>query len=623
MSIQRLTEQVIAKIAAGEVIERPASVVKELLENALDAEAGTIKVETNGGGGSMIRISDDGNGIHADDMPLVFERHATSKLRDSDDLYQIRTLGFRGEALSSISAVSQTTLMTRHRDESVGREVRIEGGRVVNRREIGAPAGTIITVENLFYNTPVRRKFMKSDATEKRQIATIITNYAMAYPQVRFILVQDGREVFRSSGSGELSDVVVKVFGLSLFKQMVEVSDEDIIRGYGGSVGVRGYVSEPDLHRKDRSKIQIFVNGRDVQDNTLTYAVTQAYHSLMPKGRYPYAVLLVSVPSDFVDVNVHPTKAEVRFQDANAVFSTIQRAVREGVIGYAQVQSGFARPRRLQASENIYWDEQDEQLNLQMAADGTILSRNRATADTYPDYDEDGEPIEHSQRTRDDRTRDDRDDIVQPPGEDDMEQAGYRPRTLPLLRVIGQIGATYIIAEGPAGLYLIDQHAADARIIYEALLSEYQQRGHIEPLDIEAQTVDLSGREARMIQERLDLFGTLGVKVESFGPTSFVVRSLPATAPELDAETLLAMIIRAIVLGKPVDDSDIILGEIAQASAVRAGQVLKPDDQQALVRRLERTPSPTESLTGQPTFIHISASQLAHEFKGNDTRPAT
>ncbi|MCA9915155.1 MAG: DNA mismatch repair endonuclease MutL, partial [Anaerolineae bacterium] len=312
MPIIQLPDEVVAQIAAGEVVERPASVVKELIENSLDAGAKNIHVEYAGGGRQRIRVSDDGQGIPVTEVQLALVRHATSKLRSAQDLQHILTLGFRGEALASIAAVSHLTLSTRQRDEDVGTEVRVEGGALVRNKPIGAPAGTVITVENLFFNTPARLKFLKSENTEKRQISGIVMNYAMAYPQVRFVMVQDGREIFRSPGSGQLGDVVVKVMGLDIFREMLEVAGETRIQESGHSIRVQGFVSQPTLNRKDRTRIILFVNGRAVQDSGLTYAVTQAYHMLIEKGRHPYAVMMVSMPPDYVDVNVHPTKAEVR-----------------------------------------------------------------------------------------------------------------------------------------------------------------------------------------------------------------------------------------------------------------------------------------------------------------------
>ena len=284
MPIRILPDVVAAQIAAGEVVERPASVVKELIENALDAEARSIRVEVQGGGRKLIRISDDGCGIPAAEAPLAFARHATSKLQKIDDLDHIQTLGFRGEALASIASVARVTLLTRHADEPVGSLLRLEGGQILEQRAEGAPNGTVFTVEDLFFNTPARLKFLKAEATERRHIDSVLTRYAMAYPDVRFSLVQDGRASFATTGNGSLADVLVEALGLDIMREMLPVQPPE---GASAPIAVYGYTSTPNLHRNTRAYITLFVNGRHVQDASLSYAVSQAYHTIMPEDRYP------------------------------------------------------------------------------------------------------------------------------------------------------------------------------------------------------------------------------------------------------------------------------------------------------------------------------------------------
>jgi DNA mismatch repair protein MutL len=336
MTIRVLPDIVVAQIAAGEVVERPASVVKELVENSLDAGASHIHVQIHGGGQQRIRISDDGSGIPSEEVELAFYRHATSKLTTTDDLSRIQTLGFRGEALASIASVSRLSIVTRCTQDTSGTMLNLDGGRIIRRQEIGATIGTVITVENLFYNTPARLKFLKKENTEKRQIALFVTRYAMAYPHVRFVLEQDGREVFRSTGSGNLADVLVAAVGLDQFKNMVEV--EGIETGSNGQphIQLHGYTSVPSFSRADRNQITLFVNGRWIQDTRLSYAISQAYHTFLMTGRYPVSVLMIQIPSEEVDVNVHPTKAEVRFRDSDKVFTAVQRVVRRAVVNLAQ-----------------------------------------------------------------------------------------------------------------------------------------------------------------------------------------------------------------------------------------------------------------------------------------------
>lgn len=337
MPIKILPDQVAAQIAAGEVVERPASVVKELIENALDAGASAIKIEVRSGGRELIRVSDDGHGIPSHEALIAFARHATSKLSHIEDLDSLVTLGFRGEALASIASVSHATMVTRHASEPSGTLLRLEGGQLIEQRSVGAPQGTVITIEHLFYNTPARLKFMKADATERRHIDSVITRYAMAYPNVRFSLTQDGRPTLSTTGNGSLADVLVETLGLDMVREMLPILPSGRPPSDAPPIQVYGYTSTPNLNRNTRSFITLFVNGRHVQDNSLTFAVCQAYHTLMPDDRYPVAVILLALPPTEVDVNVHPTKAEVRFRQPDVVFGAVQRAVRRAVLGGSDI----------------------------------------------------------------------------------------------------------------------------------------------------------------------------------------------------------------------------------------------------------------------------------------------
>ncbi|MBC7225267.1 MAG: DNA mismatch repair endonuclease MutL, partial [Anaerolineae bacterium] len=324
--IHILPPEVASKIAAGEVVERPASVVKELVENAIDAGATDIQVEIRQGGRRLIQVADNGCGIPPDQVELAFARHATSKLRDVHDLEQIASLGFRGEALASIAAVAKVTLLTRPPEEAAARRVRVEGGRLVENRPAASPAGTIVTVEHLFYNVPARQKFLRQPATETAHIHDVVTRYAMAYPKRRFQLVQDGRSAFLSPGNGQLRDVLAAVLGVETAEALLPIEAE-------GEHGMRlqGFVGPPSLHRASRSDIVFFVNRRWIQDRSLSAAVAQAYHTFLPVGRYPVAILLLEMPPSEVDVNVHPTKREVRFRHGQSVFTLVQAAVRKAL----------------------------------------------------------------------------------------------------------------------------------------------------------------------------------------------------------------------------------------------------------------------------------------------------
>ena len=395
MPIRILATEVANQIAAGEVVERPASVVKELVENSLDAGATDIRVEVREGGRRLVRVQDDGCGIPAAEVELAFARHATSKIASADDLSHLTTLGFRGEALASIASVAQVTLLTRARDEEIGSLLRLAEGREISREPHGAPAGTVITVEHVFANVPARLKFLKQAATEAGHIQQIVTRFALAYPERRFNLVSDGKLLFQSTGSGKLVDVLVKVYGLEMARGMIEIGERE--RGREGEDGgenhldetlthspippltrspalvVSGYIGAPAMHRSHRGYITLFVNRRWFQDTSIAYAVIQAYHTLLPTGRYPVAVIFVEIDPAEVDVNVHPTKAEVRFRESSAVFGAVQRAVRRALVDQApvpQVSLGQEpssdpaafRPAQLSWDQMAGWSERRDAL---------------------------------------------------------------------------------------------------------------------------------------------------------------------------------------------------------------------------------------------------------------------
>ncbi|MCX6047116.1 MAG: DNA mismatch repair endonuclease MutL, partial [Chloroflexi bacterium] len=513
MTIHILAPDVAAKIAAGEVVERPANVAKELIENSLDAGATEIRVEVREGGTRLLRVIDNGHGMRADEAPLAFHRHATSKLESADDLYQIATFGFRGEALYSIAAVSQVTLTTRHKSEDFGTQMRVEGGQITAQGRAGTPVGTIVNMEHLFYNVPARQKFLRKAATEAGQISAILQSYALAYPDRRFSYINDNRLVFQSTGSGDLFDGLVKVYGLEMAKQMVPVGrpaakpqiqaieidipldnleddvdfmDEALINEVARraqtaapqtAIKVSGYASLPTLTRPNRSNIEIFVNRRYVENRDITHAVVQAYHTLLPVGRYPVAVILVEIDPSEVDVNVHPQKTEVRFVNERAVFSAVQKAVRRVVVDQAPVpdltlpsqapRSSSAAPmatteqwrNTTQWGNPTQWDTPPAStanaaqptLNIpEKTAPFTQLEATKTTPldlqPAPPVADQASLPLP----------------TAPPPPSAPTRQPllSERNSQLPPLRVVGQVGAMYIIAEGPEGLYLIDQHAA-------------------------------------------------------------------------------------------------------------------------------------------------------------------
>jgi len=588
MTIRVLPPEVAAKIAAGEVVERPASVVKELIENAIDAGATEIRIEVRQGGRRLVRVADNGCGIPSAEVELAFARHSTSKLTGVDDLVRIVTLGFRGEALASIAAVSHLTMLTRTADESTGSYLRLKGGTPVRREGRGCPVGTVVTVENLFYNVPARLKFLRSEATERRHIDRLITRYSMAYPTLRFSVTHDGRLTFQSTGSGQLYDVLIKVYGLEVAKQMLPVTSSSIEgvdsettppRTPGQEPQVSGYVSTPAMNRANRDHITLFINGRWVRDRMLAYAVEQAYHTLLPVGRHPLAVLRVDLDPAEVDVNVHPTKSEVKFLHSDRVFAAVQKAVRRTLVDQSPIPEVESRPGQWTAAD---WERRQTL---------TAVGRERLPTQLALD----------AQRTGDFPP------LMPAPQTDDK---------LPPLRVLGQVARTYIIAEGPAGLYLIDQHAAHERILYEQFMAQQEQVASqtlLEPM-----TLELTPAQAAIMEEQLPVLTRLGFTIEPFGGNTYLVRAVPTVLVGADLRQALIGIVDELAEGRasPLarEREKRLIASVCKQAAIKAGQVLSDEEMRELIRQLEATAMPRTCPHGRPTMIHLSQAQLEREF---------
>ncbi len=584
MTIRALPPDVAAQIAAGEVVERPVSVVKELLENSLDAGAGTVQVEVREGGRRLIQVADDGCGIVAGEVVLAFGRHTTSKLLVQEDLYRIRTLGFRGEALSSIAAVARVTMTTRAADDPAGSEVRFEGGQFLQQERIARPMGTTVTVENLFFNLPARRKFLRSEGTENAQILALLSAYALCYPRVRFTLVQNGREVLRTSGTGRPEEALAEVLGLDTARAMTALpltSGRTPEGGQGASVA--GFVGAPSLHRGSRDYLFFFVNGRWVQDRALTFAVEEAYRSLLPNGRHPVAVIDLRVDPGDVDVNIHPTKREVRFRQGQDLFGLVQRAVRRALVEQAPL------PEVAQLSGEVV-------------------------------------PVPEVQRPAAHVGREARAalgqfglELVRPPvgaqaGDLAVARAPGATR-LPPLRLIGQVAQTYILAEGPDGLYLIDQHAAHERVLYERLQGLRSQLAVPRQALLQPRAVELTRYQARTLEERQESIGRLGFDIVPFGGMTYLVRAVPAAFPEKEITNFLAELLQPMP-GREVEREweERALTTVVCHGAVRAGQTLADDEMRDLIRQLEATSLPYTCPHGRPTTVRLTMAQLEREF---------
>ena len=583
MSIRVLLPNVASKIAAGEVVERPASVVKELVENSIDAGSTQVTVELQDGGMKLIRVTDDGDGIPILDLEVAVDRHATSKIVDENDLESIATMGFRGEALPSIASVSRLVLTSRVRGAGQGAYVRVNGGVLERKGAAGTAEGTVAAVHDLFLNVPARRKFLRSESAEAGRIHTVVTQLALAHPHIRFRLVNNDRERFASPGNGELRDVLATVYSREIVDQLLEVGGSD-------TNGRRawGYASPPSVHRSNRAAVNFFVNRRLVQSRLLLQAVEEAYRGLLMEGRHPVAVLHLDLPLVEVDVNVHPAKREVRFHHEGSVFSLVQRAVREALVAHSPVP--LVMP--------------------QQTGDMSTVAQYRG--DATPRWTE-GEALSlWPIQTREEQGREE-EQGVDTPGSSDGPATILG--TLPALRVLGQAGHTYIIAEGPQGVYLLDQHAAHERVRYEQVMGQVKSRqpevqGLLEPL-----TVELLPGHVQTLGKWKDVLAEYGFQGEPFGDSAYLLRGVPSGLRDTGPEKLLEEVLDILDQARdPVQANDSVTASIACHSSVRAGDALTHQEMVTLVRQLEATDAPHTCPHGRPTMLHLSAGNLEREF---------
>jgi DNA mismatch repair protein MutL len=609
MPIRQLPRDVAAKIAAGEVVERPASVVKELIENALDADARTVRLEIAGGGLDLIRVSDDGNGIAVDDMPLAFSRHATSKIDSLSDLEHIATLGFRGEALASIAAVARVTLLSRPRAVTAGAQVSVDEGAIGPVTPAGAPAGTTITIRGLFASVPARLKFLKTRATETAHCLRLLEQYALAWPSVRFTAISEGRQIFSTPGDGKLLSAIVAVYGLRVAEQMValdEDADAESPQEHTASERPRvsGYVSRPSCYKATRQFTSFFVNGRWVQSRTLNYAVEEAYHSLLLTGRHPIAVINIALDPAEMDVNVHPAKTEVRFLRERLVYAAVQRAVRAAVLATAETPQLSGRAFSAPA-----WPSPDSPFASQ---DGALPGLPSA-ASAAPDSLWRGAGVEAGQSV----ARGAAGGFAVPGVAAEGAVGGKK---LPALRVLGQVSQSYIITEGPDGVYMVDQHAAHERILLERMVAEWRARGVSSQLLLEPQTVELAATEREAVEDHLEQLARIGFEVEPFGGDAMLVRAVPATLsaqahPQSLRELLLELVgadSEAASHGETWEEH--ALANVACKAAIKAGQPLSPEEQREMIRQLEQVDAHQSCCHGRPTMVHLSLAALEREF---------
>lgn len=580
MPIQLLTDETIGKIAAGEVVERPVSVVKELIENAIDARATRISVEIEEGGGKLIRVSDDGSGMSREDLPLAVTRHATSKLSTFEDLERLHTLGFRGEALPSISAVANVVI--RSSNGEAGGALAVEYGRVGEAKVDAAPRGTTVTVRNLFANVPARRKFLRQASTEATYISRMIGAYACHRSDIQWSLTTDGRRSIRTDGRRDDTSAALGVFGTELADEVLllrELPSGSRIPG----IHVTGWISSPRISRSHRQSLYFFVNGRLVQHRALIFALEDAYHSLLMVGRHPLGMVRIDLDPAQVDVNVHPTKAEVKFADERAVCRAVQRAAHQALTDQQQDILPDVRfepvPRATMSANQVSFTSGHEPLSV-------------------------GEGNELDSRTRGEK------DAKEP-----VREAPAHPSGIPVLRVLGQVGGTYIIAEGPQGVFLIDQHAAHERVMYEKILGQMKSKAVDQHAMLDPLVVELPPDELAIFDKSTEELNEIGFDVERFGEQSIIIRKVPALVKGVNITERFHQILQELSDGGAGTSwLDSVAISAACHTSIRAGQPLSLPEMRELVAQLERTEQPRACGHGRPTMLHMSQNELERQF---------
>ena len=641
--IQILSPEVTNQIAAGEVIERPASVVKELVENSIDAGASQVRVEVVGAGKELIRVVDDGCGIEPEEAPLAFERHATSKIRAASDLVAVRTLGFRGEALPSIASVARVTLVTRPRERELGARVEASA-EGVRAAPAGAPSGTQVEVRDLFYNTPARLKFLRSDSSERRAIAELVANMALAHPEVSFRLSMEGKEILRTPGDGRLKEAVAAVYGRRAAGELVAVEWES------PWARISGYVGKPSLAKGNRGAESIFVNGRWVQNRLLFTAVERGYESLLAHRRFPLAVLHLEIDPVLVDVNVHPAKTEVRFKDEREVFKAVMRAVRSALTGadlvasFSPVAEAHGRPASPgpepkapawpgapAAQPRIEWAQE------RIPATGARpLSVNEAEPVWIPS-EAAGPPQEEAPGSGEPagpaalRAREPSSGeplhaglpLAEAAAEEVWERArreaaerGWDPRHLLVEgALLGQLAATYLLVETPLGLWLVDQHVAHERILYERFLKRSGGPGSTQEL-LFPQPLELSPVQGRALEEHAGELRRLGFEFEAFGGSDYLLRGVPAGLEGWGGRDLVQLVEELLALFDQTGPSraERAAATMACRGAVKAGERLLPEEMRALLRELASTENPFACPHGRPVIVQLSLAEIERRF---------
>lgn len=629
-----LDKQTIDKIAAGEVVERPASVVKELVENAIDANASQIMVEIRGGGIEYLRITDNGSGLEKEDIPLAFLRHSTSKIRSAQDLTEITSLGFRGEALSSISAVSMVELITKTRKEVLGNRCYLEGGVQKELEEIGAPDGTTFVVRNLFYNTPARKKFLRSEMAEASAVHEMMTHLALSHPEIAFKLMIQNQMKLQTAGSGKLKDVIYHIYGREIAMQLLPITWEK------GPIAIHGFLGKPEISRGNRNYENYFVNGRYVKSKILAKGIEDGYKSYMMQHRYPFVCLDIRIDGTFLDVNVHPTKMELRFGDQNLVYDTLQQGIKEvlskkELIPQITLQDTGVGSKAGKAKETITDKEESNVLDKKKPVEKLPLEKMWKTPEPSkePITPEDKNLeyfLEQMRKRVKDRHRQEVQTSATP--QTLREENGYqKAEQLQLFddkllskkaavrhEIIGQVFGTYWLVQYGDKLYIIDQHAAHEKVLYERLMKSLWEQNCQSQLLSPPVILNLTMPEEQLYRMYQSYFADMGFEIEEFGEQAYAVRAVPANLPGLDRTDVLIELLDSLSEISGRISSESLLDKVASMSckaAVKGKHQMSSLEAKTLIDELLTLENPYHCPHGRPTIISMTRYELEKKFK--------
>ena len=672
-SIVLLDDLTINQIAAGEVIERPANVVKELVENSLDANATSVSVEIENGGITYMRITDNGKGIEPDDIDLAFERHATSKIRRAEDLVRVSTMGFRGEALASIAAIAKVEMVTRTKNNETGTKVIVEGGNILSKEECGAPIGTTITIKELFYNTPVRYKFLKKDFTEGGYIETAVERIALIHPEVGFKLINNKKEVLHTSGNGNMTDVVYNVFGKDIASNLVDVNFQY------ENIRVTGVVGKPEIARSNRSNQMFYVNGRFIKDKTLSAAAEEAYRTMIPHGKFGFCILNINIPPEQVDVNVHPAKLEVRFSEEGKVFKAIHYAIKNTLLGVDLVRedddnnyvpdvknitsedsskntdtfgskvvpiSENVAPKRTlfdifkgkqeknntvkeeELKDNEYIIEVTQKEGKEKKSFMNNLTTNSESKITRPIEIKNPEEIENLHRletnteTNKDanvESKDANNTITEESQVNTFFEKDFSDKApIPEYKILGVAFDTYILLQMDEDIYILDQHAAHERVLYEKIKENFYRSGGKEvQMLLLPDILEVSKRDMHMIKDHIDLFEQAGFALEEFGENTIKINGVPVICYEMDTKALFMDILDGIDITTRTNKQDIeekFIATVACKAAVKANMKLDEREIRGLLDQMLLLDNPFTCPHGRPTAIRITKYEIEKKF---------